>query len=197
MSRMNYDQCHCGKQKRTIAKRCKACHLSAVTVTDGKKCSECGTYKPRSDFSLRRGDRLRAACKLCDSQKSKRWRQSNPDVVKVQKKRHSQTIVGKIAIRRRSIRKMIPHATTEECNRIASLAIATTKCEICGCEIGTSGAVDHCHETLAFRGILCGNCNNGLGRFKDSPELLRKAAAYLIRAQRKSGQSQPPQTQAL
>lgn len=40
-------------------------------------------------------------------------------------------------------------------------------------------AIDHDHATGAFRGLLCVNCNNGLGRFKDSPELLISAAKYL------------------
>ena len=39
--------------------------------------------------------------------------------------------------------------------------------------------VDHCHVTNKVRGLLCGNCNVGLGSFKDNQELLIKAARYL------------------
>lgn len=41
-------------------------------------------------------------------------------------------------------------------------------------------SVDHCHITNRVRGVLCTQCNTGLGLFKDSPALLRNAAAYLI-----------------
>lgn len=41
-------------------------------------------------------------------------------------------------------------------------------------------AVDHDHEDSSIRGLLCTNCNNGLGRFKDSVELLQAAIDYLV-----------------
>lgn len=66
----------------------------------------------------------------------------------------------------------------EDYNRI--LSKQDGKCAICKKPLDRP-YVDHNHITKCARGLLCKNCNFGLGQFKDSPEILRKASEYLER----------------
>lgn len=50
-------------------------------------------------------------------------------------------------------------------------------CALCGLDVKL--VVDHDHVTGKARGLLCNKCNTALGKFQDSPELLRKAAQYV------------------
>ena len=40
-------------------------------------------------------------------------------------------------------------------------------------------SVDHCHKTGKIRGLLCNNCNHGLGLFKEKPKTFESALVYL------------------
>lgn len=56
------------------------------------------------------------------------------------------------------------------------------KCSICDkdlAEISKHTHWDHCHKTGKLRGILCHNCNVGIGHFKDNTASLERAIAYL------------------
>ena len=62
-------------------------------------------------------------------------------------------------------------------------------CAICGSSLQSfkgrkhtsdkTAALDHDHNTDQCRGVLCLQCNMGLGSFGDNPEMLDKAASYL------------------
>ena len=55
-------------------------------------------------------------------------------------------------------------------------------CAICGThqsELNRSLDVDHDHKTGKVRGLLCRNCNIGLGNFQDSKDLLLRTIEYL------------------
>jgi len=55
------------------------------------------------------------------------------------------------------------------------------KCAICNKILDNSlyTHLDHCHKSNIIRGILCNNCNHGLGKFKDSIQILKSAIKYL------------------
>lgn len=57
-------------------------------------------------------------------------------------------------------------------------------CQICGVaeeEHGKRLHVDHNHKTGKVRGLLCSRCNTAIGKFKEDPEVIRKAIQYIER----------------
>lgn len=68
------------------------------------------------------------------------------------------------------------------------LAAQSGRCVICDSEFVHFGGaphlrphIDHDHATGRVRGLLCMHCNSGIGHFKDRPERMVAAVAYLAK----------------
>lgn len=56
------------------------------------------------------------------------------------------------------------------------------ECAICNIgieEVSRMFAVDHCHDSGKIRGLLCGQCNTGIGLFKENVKIFNKAISYI------------------
>lgn len=55
------------------------------------------------------------------------------------------------------------------------------KCAVCGevLDMSYNTHLDHDHATGQWRSVLCGGCNAGLGNFRENPDYLLRAIAYL------------------
>jgi hypothetical protein len=133
-----------------------------------KTCSRCRESKPLDDFHNQRASRSgkQSYCKACHQ------------VVRLSEKPPS------IRRRRRAFLKSRFGISLEQYDTL--LAAQGGTCAICRnpetvLDKGVPRAlsVDHDHETGKVRGLLCGGCNQGLGRFRDSPVVLKRAVVYL------------------
>ena len=137
----------------------------------GKQCSKCGDILPISKFGTRKRnpDGLRSQCKDCEYKANKEIRQ---------RKLEEDYLGTRLKERANNLKRMFG-MTLEEYDE--KLVNQYGGCKICGltCVSGKRLAVDHDHKTGKIRDLLCNNCNAGLGKFQDNPELLIKAADYL------------------
>lgn len=132
-----------------------------------KQCRVCGKTKPVSDFYKRTKakDGYQSRCKDCSNEDVKTWRNHHYNTGTVQ------------SIRRKVLQTARKYGVTPE-QQDALHEAAGGKCGICA-QSTQQLVIDHCHTTGEVRGLLCNNCNTGLGMFKDNPQYLRKAINYL------------------
>lgn len=117
-------------------------------------------------------------CITCREDRSKKWKQDNPEGRKEHQHRHY--VKHAKQVRDYDLKRL--GWSLEKFND--QLQIQGNKCAICEKElIGPRQAcADHKHSTTPVpRDILCQSCNKGLGNFKDCIRFLLKAVAYLER----------------
>jgi hypothetical protein len=124
-----------------------------------KWCPDCGAVKPLDEFIRSAGSAsgVHSYCRPCHNARGKESKQ----------RLHGGS-------RRYHLRRRYGVGQVEFDELLAAQG---GRCAICGA--ADPQHLDHDHRTGWVRGILCFNCNGGLGQFRDSPDFLAEAITYL------------------
>lgn len=150
-----------------------------------RRCISCKAVKAETQFSVQTRARygLAGRCKDCINEQNRTYYHANKDPVQVREKSLAQYYKDPIEVRRRkswlSSIKSKYGLTVEQWTDL--LCEQQGRCEICSEPMTghKNVVVDHCHTTGKVRGLLCSQCNVGLGSFKDDPVRLAAAIDYL------------------
>ncbi|MDQ3982067.1 MAG: endonuclease VII domain-containing protein [Actinomycetota bacterium] len=124
------------------------------------RCPQCGLDKPPEDFPRHRGSKSgrHTYCKPCHNSRTKLYK-----------------------LRKHGGEKnyLLTYRYGIDADRVRRLVAAQHGlCAIC--RAPEPKHVDHCHDSKRVRGLLCLNCNQGIGRFEDDVTTLRRAIDYLL-----------------
>ena len=168
-----------------------------------KSCRICGEWKLLDDFYAMAGmrDGHRNECKECNLAEKrrryeadpakykamvKRWQQANAERLNAYRREYNATPGRKRALRDGYYRRTFGISADDFDGLLGEQGGG---CAICGCvpEREASFHLDHDHVTGEVRGILCLSCNQGVGKFRDDPELLGAGGGVCALGARKGG----------
>ena len=174
----------CGGTMKDTSGICAACRRAAIAaqLPTEKTCTQCDRVLPMRAFRFRKSSggaaKWRSRCRECEAVDSRlRAQGAHRDRAK------ERLAAPYLNLRRYAKELNIPWA------EVVERYPADNRCEICGRtpqEANPGGrfvrlSLDHCHETGALRGFLCGPCNSGLGQLGDTSKRLHAALEYLLR----------------
>ncbi len=150
----------CGRKRRRVQY-----DTPPPGAPEAKTCSKCNLSKSHREFTRtgREGPRgLSSHCKSCEAAAdSARYRRNLEESRRKSRASYYKNNYG----------------ITEE-DYLRMREAQNGRCAICRMTAGLL-RVDHDHSTGLVRGLLCHNCNVGLGHFKDNIELIDSAKRYL------------------
>jgi hypothetical protein len=175
-------------------------------MTRTKRCNACGQIKSIDEFWVRKSGKDKgyalSYCKACGTaqmreryrqdpermrERSRIYRDTHPDFAERNRQQSRQWASANREKIQASGRQYRCGITPAEYERM--LEEQKGICAICG--KGVTLHIDHDHACCpsdkkrtcgrCIRGLLCGACNQGLGFFKDNPDLLLAAIDYLAK----------------
>ena len=150
-----------------------------------KQCVHCKVHKFPVDFPQSKTNRSYARCTFCRSRYGVKQNRINPEKFREKRREYYHANKHRIASRKydehmasacRKSRLKRKYGMSEGDAEVMALA-QNHCCAICGKRKPL--VIDHSHELGYVRGLLCSDCNKGLGCFCDSVSSLRGAIDYL------------------
>lgn len=162
-----------------------------------RKCTKCKQIKPVGCFSAAMGGYISSWCKPCRTiysakcrsnrleesralarEYGKKQRELYPETVKAKALKWYHDNQSRAWEHRRKTKFGLAFG---EFDRM--LEVQNHQCLVCEIPFDDKDKphIDHDHETGIVRGLLCRQCNWGIGHFKDNPFILRRALAYITK----------------
>jgi hypothetical protein len=181
--------------KKGVERCCKRCHYQRTknyrkarksakplpAVPDGMvRCRKCKKIKSIGEFyrNRRRKSGLSARCGSCDLAAVLSWQAKNPKKARTSLKRAYAKWSNKPEVRTRLVRYERARRYGLTVDQL--LAIENKACGKCAiCKRALRLHIDHDHATGRVRGLLCSNCNLGIGLFGEDVQRMRQAIHYL------------------
>ncbi len=153
-------------------------------------CYYCKKSKEDTEFTKSRiyTNTMKGKCKECQRDSNKSYRDRNPEKLKVyeQRRLRDPEVVYRYKLTTRLRRYNLSREDYEKavqdqkgCCKICMKFVPENKGILGKGHVRGSLHIDHCHESGEVRGLLCRDCNIGLGCFGDSMESLYSAIRYL------------------
>ena len=158
-----------------------------------KKCSKCKVEKSITEFSKNKDCRggIRNSCRACNNEHNRQYRQTHKKEIAITTALYRQLNKEKIVEYARAHKE---NRADYHLQRNHGLSMGQVremfssqrgKCLVCEKQMNMEGRnsgrahVDHNHQTGKNRGLICDNCNRGLGFFHDNIRSLKNAIIYL------------------
>ena len=141
-----------------------------MKVDDERVCKKCNKSFPLTEEFFTKNPRCRYglgwSCKKCRNLQILKWQNKNPERMK--KTSRDSQLKRDYGISLKDYNEMF--------NKYKG------RCAICGIhrdKLKKNFFVDHDHKTGEVRGLLCYQCNVGIGLLKENPFILLKSIKYL------------------
>lgn len=134
-----------------------------------KFCRKCKVEKELSEFRISKKGYVSSYCTECHNLMGREWRKANPEKAKTPKE---------VALKH-YLRKFYGLTVDQYEAKLKEQNGCCAVCKKHSSEFKRRLAVDHNHQTGQIRGLLCVNCNNGLGCLKEDVKIIKDMIVYI------------------